>query len=136
MDKRKMDLVEALALNSERLQFLGIKGTRSDYLNLRVYVRLHSIPFGALDFFEIICTNAVDYVIRPRNPNCIEGGPMVELHKHHPLLDRPGLQDVPGGDGEMFNPPLKLQLLILEQSHVIAERFEIQPWEWNGSSFS
>lgn len=136
MDKRKMDLVEALALNSGRLQFLGIKGTRSDYLNLSVYVRLHLISTGTLDCFEIICTNAVDYVIRPRNPNCIEGRPMVELHKHHPLLDRPGLQDVPGGDGEMFVPRLKLQLLILEQSHVIAERFEIQPWEWNGSSFS
>jgi len=33
---------------------------------------------------------------------------------------------VPGGDGEEFRPPLTLKVLILDQSHVIAEKFEIR----------
>jgi len=50
----------------------------------------------------------------------------MKFHEEHPLLDTDHLQMVPGGDGEVFNPPLKLKLLILDQSHIIAERFEIE----------
>ncbi len=136
MDNTKKDLREALALSSGRLQLLGIKGATTERLSLKLNVWLHIVPTGAVDFFEIICINAVDYAIRPRDPNCIEGGPLVELHERHPWLDHPRLQGVPGGDGEMFDPPLKLKLLILDQSHVIAENFEIQPWNCSDSENS
>lgn len=121
-----------LKLDSCRLRFLGLMGTKILYLNLKLHVRLDVVSNESMQpmmFAEIICTNAVDYVIRPRDPNCLEGGPLIELHEQHPWLERAGLQDVPGGDGEMFDPPLKFKLLILEQTHVIAEKFEIQPWK-------
>ena len=31
-----------------------------------------------------------------------------------------------GGDGDIFNQPLKLGVLIFDQSYVIAEKFEIE----------
>ncbi len=133
MDDAKKDLGDALAQHSNGLRFIGIMGTRSRYLSLKLYVRLVTPSTGAIELFEIICANAVDYVIRPRNPNCIEGGPRIELHDHHPWLEDPRLQSVPGGDGEDFDPPLKLKLLVLEQCHVFAEKFQIQPW--NRSDF-
>ena len=128
MENTKRDLFDVLKLSSRGLRFAGIMGTTTRYLNLRLQVRLVDSD-GSLQFLEIICKNAVDYVIRPRDPNCLEGGPLIELHEQHPWLDHPGLQGVPGGDGEMFDPPLKFRLLILEQTHVIAEKFEIQPWK-------
>jgi hypothetical protein len=33
---------------------------------------------------------------------------------------------IPGGDGEQFDPPLRLGALLLDQSYVVAEKFEIQ----------
>jgi hypothetical protein len=60
------------------------------------------------------------------NSGTIEGGPAVEYHEEHELLRSEHLQLVPGGDGEVFNPPLKLSVLIFDQSHVIAEKFEIE----------
>lgn len=132
MENTKRDLVDVLKLSSRGLRFAGIMGTTTRYLNLKLHVRVEVVSketLQPLQFVEIICTNAVDYVIRPRDPNCLEGGPLIELHEQHPWLDHPGLQGVPGGDGEMFDPPLKFRLLILEQTHVIAEKFEIQPWK-------
>ena len=68
----------------------------------------------------------MEYSIRPTNPNTIEGGPLVEFYEQHELLNAPRLQLIPGGDGEIFNPPLKLGVLIFDQSYVIAEKFEIE----------
>jgi hypothetical protein len=56
----------------------------------------------------------------------LRGGPVIEFYEQHQLLDEERLQGVPGGDGEVFNPPLKFQLLILDQTYVIAERFEVE----------
>ena len=60
------------------------------------------------------------------NPAIIEGGPLVEYRQEHELLNQKGLQLIPGRDGEVFNPPVKLCLLILDRSYVIAEKFEIE----------
>lgn len=110
-----------------RLQTFGIRRAEIGYLTLRLIVVTNSIARG--DSFtqlsEIICSNAVDYSIRPTSPSLIEGGPFMEFYEQHPLLDADHLQMVPGGDGEVFKPPLKLKLLILDQSHIIAERFEL-----------
>jgi hypothetical protein len=47
------------------------------------------------------------------------------IYNQHQMLDNNKLQLVPGGDGEVFAPPFKLKLLILDQSYVIAEKFEV-----------
>ena len=132
MENIRNDLGSFLQSRYCRMKFLELRGAKILYLNLKLHVRVEVVSketLQPLQFVEIICTNAVDYVIRPRDPNCLEGGPLIELHEQHPWLERAGLQDVPGGDGEMFDPPLKFKLLILEQTHVIAEKFEIQPWK-------
>jgi len=36
------------------------------------------------------------------------------------------LQYKPGDDGERYDPPLKLKLLKLDQSHVIAQQFTFE----------
>jgi len=60
------------------------------------------------------------------NPATIEGGPKIKYYETHKLLENGGLQMIPGGDGRLFDPPLKLGLLILDQSYVIAEKFEME----------
>ncbi len=100
-----------------------------DYLRLHLCVIAFSFPGGSPPVFhelKITCSNAVEYYIRPKDPNTIEGGPCIHFYEQHQLLDDKRLQGVPGGDGEVFKPPLKLQLLILDQTYVIAERFEVE----------
>jgi hypothetical protein len=53
----------------------------------------------------------------------------MEFYERHPLLAREELQYVPHGDGKRFEPALKLALLVLDQSHFIAERFEIATFQ-------
>jgi hypothetical protein len=72
------------------------------------------------------CTNAVDYLIRPMDPNTLEGGPRIEYHEKHQLLENERLQWIPHADGPSFDPPLKLSILILDRSYVIAETFRFE----------
>src|SRR5262245_50318088 len=126
------DFGALLKENPTRFRFIGIKSALMEYLTLHLVVQLDQFPRqgwpGQLS--EISCSNAVDYSIRPRNPNCLMGGPFVELHEEHELLRRgPSqwpLQCVPGGDGEVFVPPIKFSVLLLEQSYVIAEKFMLR----------
>jgi hypothetical protein len=111
-----------LAEQPVRLRVLGIHQASLGYLELRLLVRTDRPG----DLLEIHCRNAVDFSIRPMNPAIIEGGPVIEFHTTHPRLEDYRLQYVPGGDGEQFVPPLKLKLLILDQSYVIAETFGIK----------
>ena len=121
------DLGVLIKAAPHHLQIFEIHRAQIKYLTLRLLVltssiaQRHSFP----QICEIICSNAVDYSIRPTDPNRIEGGPYMEFHEQHPLLDVDHLQMVPGGDGRVFDPPLKLKLLILDQSHIIAETFEL-----------
>jgi hypothetical protein len=107
------------------LRILGIHRVYVDGLSLRL-VALVCRSHQFAEYSEIVCFNAVDYAIRPQNPATLEGGPAMEFYERHPLLEAGHLQAVPGGDGEVFRPPLDLKLLILDQSHVIAERFELR----------
>jgi hypothetical protein len=56
----------------------------------------------------------------------MEGGPPIQYHEEHPLLNQQALQYEPGCDGKLFDPPRKFSLLILDQTHIIAEKFEIE----------
>lgn len=124
------DLGLIIKTTPHALRILDIRHVDFADVSLRLVAMIAGSPRIAgssrfLEAFEIVCFNAVDYSIRPKNPATIEGGPMIEFHEKHPLLEAGHLQLVPGGDGEVFRPPLDLKVLILDQSHVIAERFEI-----------
>jgi len=116
--------------NPHSLRLLNIRRADIGFLSLRLsIITAFSGPDCPHSFrvFDINCLNAVEYSIRPKDPNTIEGGPLIEFHEHHRLLETADGECVPGGDGLIrFNPPLKLKLLILDQSFVIAERFEFE----------
>jgi hypothetical protein len=78
-------------------------------------------------FWRVFAIGTADYAIRPSNPALIIGGPYIRLSTDDPRLSDPDLQYIPGGDGETFNPPRRYQLLELDQSWIVAERFEIEP---------
>ena len=121
------DFVKVIQDHPNGVRISGIYRAHMGYLTLRLLITLHKHPKSQLpDHLTILCTNAVEYLIRPTNRNTIEGGPLIEYYEDHKLLHDPGLQMIPGGDGEFFNPPLKLALLMLDQSYVIAEKFEIE----------
>ncbi len=113
----------------ERLRVLEVVEAKLGYLSLKLTVHVADYPRREFVFAEIVCANAIDFTIRPPNPATIEGGPLMELHRKHELLKNPGLQMVPGGDGEVFNPPLVLTLLKLDESYVIAQGFQIRALE-------
>ncbi len=118
----------AKMITEEPLRFRVLRIRLADMLYLKV--RLTIIIWKTLDrsfpgHVTILCTNAVDYSIRPPRPSTIEGGPLIEYYEEHELLKNEHLQMIPGGDGKVFNPRLKFGLLMLDQSYVIAERFEI-----------
>jgi hypothetical protein len=119
------DLVTLLNDELRGVRVLGIRKAEFGYLKVRLFVLVAGGMKRGPRWLEILCSNAVDYSIRPKNPNCIEGGPDIEFHENHLLLNDPGLKCIPGGDGFVFDPPLNLKVLILDQSYVIAERFEI-----------
>jgi hypothetical protein len=110
------------------LRILGIHGAEMGYLALRLKVHLENGQFAwYLNCpVHIICANAVAYSIQPTNPNTLMGGPLIEYHTEHELLNNGNLQMIPGTDGEVFKPPLKFALLIMDQSYVIAETFVVQ----------
>jgi hypothetical protein len=118
------DFGDLIKKNPHRFRVLGINNVRIKYLAINLSLTLHDHESDSI-FADVFCINAVDYSLRPRNPNCILGGPPPEFYEEHEMLDT-SLQLVPGGDGEEFEPPLKFCLLVLDQSYVIAERFEIR----------
>ena len=78
-------------------------------------------------FWRLFATGTADFAIRPSNPATIMGGPEIRFSTNDPRLSNPRLQCIPGGDGETYHPPRRYQLLELDQSWIIAERFEIEP---------
>ena len=71
-------------------------------------------------FWRIFAIGTVDFMIRPPNPATLEGGPAIELSPHGPL------QQIYDGDGEEVGLPRRFQTLKLDQSWIVAERFEIE----------
>ena len=123
----KQDFAKLIKDNPDCLRALEIHSATMAHLRLCLAVHMENRRNPNLPRRPIIfCTNAVEYSIRPVNPNTYQGGPLVEFHEQHELLNAPHLQMIPGGDGEIFNPPLKLGVLIFDQSYVIAEKFEIE----------
>jgi hypothetical protein len=119
------DFAALIKAEPGRLRILEIRRAYMGYLKLHLTLHVSDFPKRQYRSLELECTNAVDYVIKPPHPATIEGGPLIELHEDHELLREPGSQYVPGGDGEVFNPPLRLKLLMLDQSYVLAEKFEL-----------
>ena len=77
-------------------------------------------------FWRLYAFGTADFAIRPPNPATIEGGPAIRFSTDDPRLTNPALQNVPGGDGAVYHPPRRYQLLELDQSWIIAERFEFE----------
>jgi hypothetical protein len=75
---------------------------------------------------RIFAIDAIDYSIRPRDPNIILGGRPLKFSTDDPRLNDRMLQMIPGGDGKCFDPPRRYQLLELDQSYIIAQRFEVE----------
>jgi hypothetical protein len=119
------NLATFLREEPERLRVLSIHAAKMGYLTLHLHVLVAGFPKCGYAHVNLVCTNVVDYAIRPSDPATIEGGPLIEFHEQHPLIDACG-QMIPGGDGDQFDPPLKLSVLLLDQSYVVAEKFEIQ----------
>lgn len=123
----KQDFAKLIKDNPDCLRALEIHYATMGYLRLRLALHMSNALNRELPRLPVIdCTNAVEYSIRPMDPNTYEGGPAVEFHEQHELLNAPHLQMIPGGDGAIFDPPLKLGVLIFGQSYVIAEKFEIE----------
>jgi len=121
------NLETVIKANPHGIRVLQISRASFHHLNvgLLVLVCWYTPENRSHIVFEINCINAVDCSIRPKDPGIIVGGPLIEFYEDHQLLNDPQLQCRPGGDGEIFDPPLKLKLLKLDQSYVIAERFDL-----------
>lgn len=96
--------------------------------SMHLRLDLHLSRAYSAAFRTLICVNAVDYSIRPRDPTIYMGPAEIWMHEKHELLEASHLQLIPEGDGEVFRPPLDLKVLMLGLSYVIAERFELRPW--------
>lgn len=123
----KQDFAKLIKDNPDALRALEIHHATMAHLRLRLAIHLDNRRNPELPRRPVIlCTNAVEYSIRPMDSNTYVGGPLVEFHEEHELLNASHLQMIPGGDGAIFNPPLKLGVLIFDQSYVIAEKFEVE----------
>ena len=73
----------------------------------------------------IRCITPVDYAVRPPDPALIDGAPCIEYHEDHEQL-RSLSRCVPHSDGEeTFDPAIKFTLLQMDQTYIIAQRFEL-----------
>ena len=71
--------------------------------------------------------------MRPPNPATLEGGPLMEFHERHLLLDHIS-RTVPNSDGEqIYDPPVEFGVLQLDQTYVIAGQFALRV-EYSDSS--
>lgn len=134
----KQDLCAILKTNPEAVRVFKIRRVTLGYSELHIVLHADvvingthmpaSTNRGTPQMFEIVCYNALDYSIRPRNPHTLEGGPCVELHEQHELLDVKHLRQFMSAEAEedSASPPPHMKLLVLDQSYVIAQRFEIE----------
>ncbi len=128
----RYDLGAMLKANPQLCRVWPITRVQVAYLGLDLLTR---VAFNFASFgidISIICVNAVDYSIRPPDPAIIMGGPFMEFHEHHPLLENIS-QDVPNSDGlEFYDPPVKFGLLNIDQSYIIAGQFGLRIYDGNG----
>jgi len=122
----RYDLGGLLKDNPLHYHILELRIANMGYLRLQLQASvLFCVESCIRQFLAIDCFKAVDYSIRPTNPAILEGGPCIKYYEKHELLDTVS-QTVPKTDGmEVFNPPVKFILLNIDQSYIIAERFEM-----------
>lgn len=122
---KRMDLGDFLKI-SGWCTILHIYWTEYDMRRLTLFPRLGGSQYVNSYCWKLICHYAQDFAIRPPHPATIIGGPFVKLLTQDPRLDDVRLKYVPGGDGMRHRPRKKFKLLVLDQTWVIAERFEIE----------
>ena len=100
---------------------------RIDWLHLSLHALIHILCLRNISqVVEIDCINAVDYSIRPPSPGLLEGGPFIKFYEQHPTLDSVS-RYVPNTDCEQaWHESVKFSMLAIDQSFIIAQRFEIQ----------
>ena len=127
----RYDLGAMLKANPWLCRVIQIIRADPAYLSLHLVTRA-AFEFGSLSLFaHIDCVEAVDYSIRPPNAALLMGGPLMEFHEQHPLLENLS-QVVPNTDGmETYDPPVKFGLLKMDQSYVIAGQFALRLEHWN-----
>jgi hypothetical protein len=115
-----------LKANPRLCRFLGIVRADLQYLKLTLIARaVFDFPFSGFHAY-IECINSVDFSVRPPNPGLIMGGPLMEFHEQHPLLEEVS-QTVPNSDGlEVYDPPVKFGVLLLDQTYVVAGQFALR----------
>jgi hypothetical protein len=108
-----------------RIAELCIAYTSWLHLQLRARVVFCAARSHFFQLVAIDCINAVDYSIRPANPALLEGGPCIKYYEKHELLQNVS-RAVPNTDGmQMWDPSKKFTLLNIDQSYIIAQRFEM-----------
>jgi hypothetical protein len=122
------DFGKLLQDNPELFRINCINSVTNPYflvLELMVVLSSHDPAWRHVRSAKINCIHAVDYAVRPKPPEIIEGGKFVEYYEEHPRLKTVS-QCVPHSDGmKYFKPPVKFKLLVLENTWVIAARFEL-----------
>jgi hypothetical protein len=117
MLKARPELCRISQLHTARMSWLG--------LSLQAHVVLSSLGHVGITL-SLDCINVVDYYLRPANPATLEGGPLIEYEESHQLLNSVS-RCVPNTDGEeIWDPSVKFALLTIDQSYIIAQRFEVR----------
>jgi hypothetical protein len=81
--------------------------------------------YPVIGTWRIYAFHTADYAIRPPNPASMVGGPLITLSADDPRVFDARLQEI-NDDGKVYDPPRRFQVLDLDQSWIIAERFEIE----------
>jgi hypothetical protein len=123
----KYDLGAMLKARPDLYRISVLHEARLEWLQLRLAANVSHSGFHDLHpYLQIDCVNTPDYSIRPSNPALLMGGPLIEYHEEHPLLQKVS-RIVPNTDGmDSWAPSVKFAVLIIDQSYIISQRFEIQ----------
>ena len=128
----RYDLGAMLKENPQLCRVLEIIRVNPGYLRLELIARAAFHFASSSLYVHFDCVEAVDYSIRPPSPSLLGGGPLLEFHEQHPLLEAIS-QVVPNTDGmKTYDPPVKFGLLQMDQSHVIAGQFALRLADVNG----
>jgi hypothetical protein len=126
-DSKRIELSQYLAENAFayliHLEIISVE--RNEVFD--IHVGRHDQDSHMNLLLRIFARDVIDYAIRPKKPNILEGGAQLKFSMDDPRLNDPRLQYIPHLDhGERFDPPRRYQLLELDQTWIIAVRFEVE----------